>query len=82
MFKELLQAGRISFDETLNTYVADKKLRELLETPEADNQQPSFKSDLEEGSTTSENGLFEIMSHHERGATTLFTNTIIGTVNM
>jgi hypothetical protein len=66
--KMLLQANLIVFDKTSNTYVADIKLCELLEHPEADNQQPSLESDLSEGSTTSENNLSEIMSHHERRA--------------
>lgn len=66
--KNLLRTGLIVFDKTFNAYVADIKLCELLETPEADNQQPSLESDLSEGSTTSENGLSETMSHHERRA--------------
>ena len=52
----------------LTNCVADIKLCELLEHPEADNQQPSLESDLLEGPTTSENGLSETMSHHERRA--------------
>lgn len=42
--------------------------RELLETPEEDNQQPSLESDLSEGSTTSSNSVSDTMKDHERGA--------------
>lgn len=56
------------FNHTLQIYMADIKLRELLEQPAEANQQPSLRSNFKEGSTTSENDLSEIMSHHERGA--------------
>ena len=44
------------------------KLRELLENPEEDNQQPSLESNLSEGSTTSSHGPSGTMKDHERGA--------------
>jgi hypothetical protein len=49
-----------------------RKLRELLETPEEDNQQPSLESNLSEGSTTSSYGPSGTMKDHERGAPILW----------
>ena len=48
----LIKAGLIKFDRLTNSYMAVDKLRELLEQPEAANQQPSTESNLCEGSTT------------------------------
>lgn len=45
-----------------------EKPRELLESPEEGNQQPSLGSDPSEGSTTSSHDLSEIMKDHERAA--------------
>jgi hypothetical protein len=48
----LVKAGFIRFDKQSGVYVADIKLRELLESPEVGNQQPSPDSNVSEGSTT------------------------------
>lgn len=64
----LIKNKLIHFNTTTGQYEADIKLCELLEQPEEVNQQPSLESDLLEGSTTSENVLFENMNHHERRA--------------
>lgn len=49
----LVKLGLIKFDKISNTYsVAHVKLRELLEHPYEDNQQPSLDSNVFEGSTT------------------------------
>jgi hypothetical protein len=50
--KLLVRAGLIVFNRESGTYMAVGKLRELLEQPEAANQQPSLESNLFEGSTT------------------------------
>lgn len=50
---KLVKSGLVNFDKNNNCYVAHDKLRELLETPEMDNQQPSDGGDAVEGSTTS-----------------------------
>lgn len=50
--KLLVVNGLISFDKDSREYKAVGKLRELLEKPEAANQQPSLESNLLEGSTT------------------------------
>jgi len=66
---ELFKAGFVKYDRKTHTYyVAHQKLRELLGHPEVDNQQPSLKSDLSEGSTTSSNDVINIMKDHERAA--------------
>lgn len=49
---EYVRAGWISYDKDTNRYMAHNKLRELLETPPEDNQQPSLESNLSEGSET------------------------------
>ena len=50
---QLTQSGVITFDKELGVYiVADIKLRELLEHPEVDNQQPSLSGNALEGSET------------------------------
>lgn len=49
---ELTKAGLIRFDRASGTYKAHDKLRELLEHPEAGNQQPSASSNAGDGSTT------------------------------
>lgn len=49
---ELYKAGFIEYDSESHTYVAHQKLREMLGSPEEDNQQPSKESNLLEGSTT------------------------------
>ena len=50
---ELVRAKVIVFNKTTNQYeMADVKLRELLEHPEEDNQQPSLGSNSSEGSET------------------------------
>jgi hypothetical protein len=48
---KLLQTGYIFYED--GEYVANVKLRELLEHPEEDNQQPSLNSNILEGSETS-----------------------------
>lgn len=48
----LVEAGLVMFDPTTGEYKAHVKLRELLEHPEAGNQQPSTDSNVGEGSTT------------------------------
>jgi hypothetical protein len=50
--KLLVTKGLIKFDKESREYKAVDKLRELLEQPEAANQQPSLESNLLEGSTT------------------------------
>jgi hypothetical protein len=50
--KKLVETGLIVFDTQSRSYMAVGKLRELLGQPEAANQQPSFESNLLEGSTT------------------------------
>lgn len=50
---ELYKKGLLNFDTKTGKYVANVKLRELLEHPEEDNQQPSLSSNTSEGSTTS-----------------------------
>lgn len=50
---QLVQLGLIQFDKINNLYsLAHVKLRELLEPPIQDNQQPSLDSNVSEGSTT------------------------------
>ena len=44
-----------------------KQSRELSETPEEGNTEPSLGGDPQEGATTSEDVLSENMNHHERG---------------
>jgi hypothetical protein len=53
-----------------------KPPRELLGSPEEDDQQPSPESNLSEGSTTSSNVLTENMKDHERGASIPFKEII------
>jgi hypothetical protein len=66
---KLIQTGIIIFNPTTRQYeMADVKLRELLEHPEEDNQQPSFESNLIEGSETRLNNPDGIMKTHEREA--------------
>ena len=54
---ELVKAGYINYDRENHIYVAHNKLRELLETPLEDNQQPSLESNFLEGSETSDESL-------------------------
>lgn len=66
---ELVRMGLITYDKATNTYiVAQVKPRELLETPEEGNQQPSLESNLSEGSETNEYVPTGNMNRHERGA--------------
>ena len=48
--------------------MADLKLRELLEHPAEDNQQPNLENNFREGSETRLNDPNRIMKTHERGA--------------
>lgn len=48
----LVRAGLIVFNKDSQSYMADPKLRELLEHPEEDNQQPSLEGNFLEGSET------------------------------
>ena len=54
---ELVKLGYIKFDKKSLAYKADQKLRELLEHPEEDHQQPSLSSNTFEGSETSSESL-------------------------
>lgn len=50
---KLVETGIIHFNQTTRQYeMADVKLRELLEHPAEDNQQPSLESNFQEGSET------------------------------
>ena len=64
------------YDKIRNHYFSapppsGEKSRELLETPEEDNQQPSLEREPSEGSTTSSHNVKDVMKNHERGTTKL-----------
>lgn len=64
---ELVKKGLIFFDRKTNKYMANVKLRELLEQPEMANQQPSIDSNIFEGSTTRSESLMDNNSSTSAG---------------